>query len=130
MDVFQANGFHFTDDPATGRLLLAAVPFRCVRRGAVLRLSSQHCSQHRSQHSSALPCSCPVSTYLSPPPPSPRCSKGLTFGASDVRELVTLLDSGAAAPYAVGCGAGGGSAAAGGGGQQVAQGAVVVRPSR
>jgi hypothetical protein len=30
LDVFQANGFDFTDDPATGRLLLAAVPFRCL----------------------------------------------------------------------------------------------------
>ena len=66
-----------------------------------------------------------------PNPPPPLCSKGLTFGASDVRELVTLLDSGAAAPYAVGGGAaGGGSAAAAGGGGAQSQGAVVVRPSR
>ena len=29
LEVFRQNGFHFTDDPASGRLLLAAVPFRC-----------------------------------------------------------------------------------------------------
>jgi hypothetical protein len=40
------------------------------------------------------------------PPLSFRCSKNTTFGAGDVLELVTLLDSGAAAPYAVGTEAG------------------------
>ena len=48
------------------------------------------------------------------------CSKNITFGISDVLELVTLLDSGAAAPYTVG------SAGAGASSQL----AAVVRPSR
>lgn len=29
LEVFRQNGFYFKDDPANGRLLLAAVPFRC-----------------------------------------------------------------------------------------------------
>ena len=28
LEVFRANGFDFADDPSTGRLLLATVPFR------------------------------------------------------------------------------------------------------
>lgn len=47
----------------------------------------------------------------------PRCSKNTTFGASDVLELVSLLESGTAAPWAVGRRAG-------------EEGAAVVRPSR
>ncbi|PSC67581.1 DNA mismatch repair PMS1 isoform X3 [Micractinium conductrix] len=74
MEAFRQNGFDFKNDPATGRLLLSAVPF----------------------------------------------SKNIVFGAPDVLELVTLLDSGAAAPMAVGGGAATQSATAG----------AVVRPSR
>ncbi|KAL4438704.1 hypothetical protein ABPG77_006308 [Micractinium sp. CCAP 211/92] len=66
MDVFLRNGFDFKDDPASGRLLLSAVPF----------------------------------------------SKNITFGASDVLELVGLLESGAAQALALG------------------EQAAVVRPSR
>ena len=43
-------------------------------------------------------------------------SKNITFGVSDVLELVTLLDSGTAAPWAVGAASG--------------QPGAVVRPSR
>ncbi len=35
MDVFLRNGFDFKDDPASGRLLLSAVPFRCGAARAV-----------------------------------------------------------------------------------------------
>ena len=63
------------------------------------------------------------------------CSKNITFGASDVLELVSLLDAGTAAPLAVGRrpgATGAASAGVGGGGSLGTSAATeaVVRPSR
>ena len=38
LDLFRRNGFDFRDDPASGRLLLSAVPFRCSAPSATLFL--------------------------------------------------------------------------------------------
>lgn len=140
MEVFLQNGFDFRDDPASGRLLLSAVPFRWgARRAAGGRAGQRGNAAADGRHQQRRPpaqrtsmvretrplqpvpakprvCSstswlCALAVPQQPPvlpsahpagPPPPGRSKNITFGATDVLELVGLLDGGAAQPLALG----------------------------
>lgn len=72
LDVFRQNGFEFRDEPGSGRLLLTAVPFRCVWAGRQPKrrtawLGARQAYQHAACKVLPAPAHLPTRPHACPP---------------------------------------------------------------